>query len=277
MGENTTIRIYIDGEEYPSIEFLLLLGHGVGFVDSHTKYHAPWNTRRISADASNNNIYNTYQIPFSKSFKITAEDPVGGTFWYIIRGVYNYPLMFGALQLPSTARLRLYKNVNVDLLPFQFIDLVDIHSSAGALFQVTLAASSSDFTYLEGCVRAYIDGSSNITFLSSGTEDFFLSAFYYNSGLFHSDNSGLTYKADPGTMSAYKFFEDDPVLFTKSFRLRWRCGEVIGTGFEECPNAFLGGSKSKSLRSNQSPKTKIITSPNVGITTVTTYTWVYEW
>ena len=185
--------------------------------------------------------------------------------------------MFGALQLPSTARLRLYKNVKVDLLPFQFIDLVDIHNSAGALFQVTLAASSNDFTYLEGCMRAYIDGSSNITFLSSGTEDFFLSAFYYNSGLFHSDNSGLTYKADPGTMSAYKFFEDDPVLFAKSFRLRWRCGEVIGTGFEECPNAFLGGSKSKSLRSNQSPKTKIIASPNVGITTVTTYTWVYEW
>ena len=143
----------------------------------------------------------------------------------------------------------------------------------GALFQVTLAASSSDFTYLEGCVRAFIDGNNTTTFLSSGTEDFFLSAFYYNSGLFHSDNSGLTYKADPGTMSAYKFFEDDPVLFSKSFRLRWRCGEVIGTGFEECPN-FYFGSKSKSLDSDQLAKTSIIASPNVDITTVTTYTWV---
>jgi hypothetical protein len=276
MGENTTIRIFIDGEEYPSIEFLVLLGHGVGFIDSHTENHAPWNTKRISADASSN-MYNTYQIPFSKSFKVTATDPVGGTFWYIIRGVYNYPLIFGALQLPSTARLRLYKNVKVDLLPFEFINLVDIHGSAGVLFQVTLAASSSDFTYLEGCMRAYIDGSNSTTYLSSGTEDFFLSAFYYNSGLFHSDNSGLTYKANPGTMSAYKFFEDDPVLFSKSFRLRWRCGEVIGTGFEECPNVYLGGSKSKSLSSNQSAKTKIIASPNVGVTTVTTYTWVYEW
>ena len=276
MNENTTIRIYIDGEEYPSIEFLLLLGHGIGFVDSHTRNHAPWNTKRISADA-NSNVYNTYQIPFSKSFQVTATDPVGGVFWYIIRGVYNYPLILGDLQLPSTARLRLYKNVKVDLLPFEFIDLVDVHNSAGALFQVTLAASSSDFHYLEGCVRAYIDGD-NTTFLSSGTEDFFLSAFYYNNGLFHSDNSGLTYKADPGTMSAYKFFEDDPVLFTKSFRLRWRCGEIIGTGFEECPNVFFEPSTAKSLQSDQlANKTKIIASPNVGITRVTTYAWVYEW
>ena len=59
MGENTTIRIYIDGEEYPSIEFLVLLGHGVGFVDSRTKDHAPWSTRRISADASDISMYNT--------------------------------------------------------------------------------------------------------------------------------------------------------------------------------------------------------------------------
>ena len=274
MNENTMIRIYIDGEEYPSIEFLLLLGHGIGFVDSSSNGHGAWNTKRISADADNN-LYDTYQIPFSKSFRVTATDPVGGTFWYIIRGVYNFPLMFGVLELPSTARLRLYKNVDVTLQPFEFIDLVNVQNTGGTLFQVTLAARSSDFTYLEGCMRAYIDGSNSTTFLSSGTEDFFLSAFYYNAGLYHSDNSGLTFKANPGTMSAYKFFEDDPILFRKSFRLQWRCGEVIGTGFEECPNVYLG---SKKLSASQSSaKTKIIASPDVDLTVVTTYAWVYEW
>ena len=114
------------------------------------------------------------------------------------------------------------------------------------------------------------------SYLRGPKTSFFLLSTINYSGLFHSDNSGLTYKADPGTMSAYKFFEDDPVLFSKSFRLRWRCGEVIGTGFEECPN-FYFGSKSKSLDSDQLAKTSIIASPNVGITTVTTYTWVYEW
>ena len=264
------IRIYIDGEEYPSIEFLLLLGHGIGFVGSSYNSHAGWNTKRISSDA-NNNLYNTYQIPFLRSFKVTAIDPAGGTFWYIIRGVYNYPLIVGDLELPPTTRLKLYKNVGVDLQPFEFIDLVDIYNTAGTLYQVTLAANSSDFTYLEGCMRAYIDGSNETTWLSSGTEDFFLSAFYFNAGLFFSDNSGLTYKENPGKMSAYKFFEDDPILFKKSFRLRWRCGEVIGTGPEECPNVF---SRSNSSRL---AKTKTIASPDVDITTVTTYTWVYEW
>ena len=264
MDQHATIRIYIDGETLPSIEFQLLMGHGIGFVQYGKDVKlTPWNTKRISLDADHG-IYNTYQIPFSQSFSVTISHPVGGTFWYIIRGVYYYPLMLGELQLPSSARLRLYKNVDVVMSPLDFLDLVDVQRSAGALFQVTLAASSSNFQYLEGCVRAYIDGK-NATFLSSGTEDFFLSAFYFNEGLFYSDNSGLTYKDNIGTMSAYKFFEDDPILFTKSFRLRWRCGEVDGMGFDDCPNTYL-------LRSSE-----MVASPNVDETLATTYTWVYEW
>ena len=189
MDEEATIRMYIDGETTPSIEFKLLLGHGIGFVDPSNR--TPWSTRRISRDADHG-IYNNYQIPFSKSLQVTAIHPVGGAFFYIIRGVYYYPLIFGELQLPANARLQLYKNVNVSLEPLQFLDLANISSSSGVLFQVTLAANGSSFRYLEACMRAYIDGSNSTTWLSSGTEDFFLSAYDFNEGIFHSDNSGLT-------------------------------------------------------------------------------------
>ena len=262
MDENATIRIYIDGETTPSIEFKLLLGHGIGFFDPTNK--TPWSTRRISRDADYG-TYNNYQIPFSKSLQVTAIHPVGGAFWYIIRGVYNYPLVFGELQLPANARLRLYKNVNVSLEPLQFLDLVNVSGSSGVLFQVTIAANGSSFHYLEACMRAYIDGSNSTTWLSSGTEDFFLSAYYFNEGIFHSDNSGLTYMKGPGAMSAYKFFENDPLLFTKSFRLRWRSGEMVGSGTDDCPNDF----KSPSGHRDVSSSLKTIV--------VTTYTWVYEW
>ena len=263
MDENATIRIYIDGETSPSIEFKLLMGHGIGFVDP--KYKTPWNTKRISRDADHG-TYNNYQIPFSKSFQVSAAHPVGGAFWYIIRGVYYYPLIFGELQLPANARLRLYKNINVSLEPLQFLDLANIQDSAGVLYQVTIAANSSSFNYLEACMRAFIDGSNSTTWLSSGTEDFFLSAYYFNEGLFHSDNSGLTYIQGPGTISAYKFFENDPILFTKSLLLRWRCGETVGSETDDCPNDF----KSPSGHRN---------APSSGLKTavVTTYTWVYEW
>jgi hypothetical protein len=151
------------------------------------------------------------------------------------------------------------------LEPLQFLDLANVQNSSGALFQVTLAADSNCFEYLEACMRANIDGSNSTTWLSSGTEDFFLSAYYFNEGIFHSDNSGLTYMKGPGTMSAYKFFENDPLLFTKSLHLRWRSGEMVGSGTDDCPNDF----KSPSGHQNASPTLKTAV--------VTTYTWVYEW
>jgi len=47
-------------------------------------------------------------------------------------------------------------------------------------------------------MRAKIDGAANITWLSSGTEDFFLSAYYFDAGVYHTENSGLTYSNGKG-------------------------------------------------------------------------------
>ena len=264
MDSNMTIRIYIDGESTASLDFQVLLAHGVGFSESIEVEYLPWGTKRI-AHAADGGIYNTYQIPFSKSFKVTATHPRGGMFWYIIRGVENFPLVLGNLQLPTSTRLRLYKNVNVTLQPLEFITLANVTNSAGAVFQVTLAANSTSYNYLEACMRVRIDGSKNITFLSSGTEDFFLSAYYFNKGIYHFDNSGLTAKKDPGLISAYKFFENDPLLFSKSLELMWRCGETLD-GEDGCPTSYPRPSEDKIL----DPKV-------LANTTVTTYAWVYEW
>lgn len=267
MNEQTRIRIYIDDEQQASIDFMLLLGHGIGAAEGDEKQYIPWGTRRI-AHAADGGIYNTYRIPFGKSFKVTATHPAGGAFWYIIRGVENYPLVLGDLQLPATARLMLYKNENIVLTPLQFITLANLTSNAGALFQVTLAAVSTDYNYLEACFRTVIDGSTE-QFLSSGTEDFFLSAYYFNRGIFHLENSGLTSKTGKGTMSAYKFFENDPLLFTKSFSLVWRCGETRD-GKDGCPSDFPPPG-------TQGHDTGKLFAPLLANTTVTTYTWVYVW
>ena len=265
MDENMRIRIYIDGETTASIDFQLLLAHGIGFTEKLEAQYIPWGTRRI-AHAADGGIYNTYKIPFSKSFKVTATHPNAGSFFYIIRGVENYPLILGELMLPSTTRLRLYKTVGVELKPFEFITIANVSNSAGAVFQVTLAANSTDYNYLEACMRARIDGATNMTWLSSGTEDFFLSAYYFDKGVYHMDNAGLTFKDNKAAMSAYKFFENDPLLFSKSLELIWRCGETIN-GPDGCPNDYPPpGGKEFSY-----------SSPNLANTKVTTYVWVYEW
>lgn len=271
MDERMRIRIYVDGETEPSIDFQLLLAHGIGFTEALELPNIPWGTRRL-AHSADGGIYNTYRIPFMKSFRVTATHPTGGTFFYIIRGIENLPVVVGDLVLPANARLRLYKNVDVKLSPLEFITLANVSSTAGLLYQVTLAGNSSDFNYLEACFRARIDGAANITWLSSGTEDFFLSAYYFNRGLFHFDNSGLTFKSSSpsSAMSAYKFFENDPLLFTKSLELIWRCGETLNTN-SGCPTDWPPPTPA------ELPADLRGSSPKLTDTVVTTYAWVYEY
>ena len=269
MDENMRIRIYIDGEEKASIDFMLFLAHGIGSGEKVEVQNVPWGTKRIGHDADGA-IYNTYQIPFNRSFKVTATHPTGGTFWYIIRGMESVSVIVGNLELPiSSTRLKLYKNVDIDMAPLQFLTLANVTNTPGLLYQVTIFAQSSDYNYLEACMRAKIDGS-DISWLSSGTEDFFLSGYYYNRGVYHTDHSGLTYKENPGTMSAYKFFESDPIVFSKSFELIWRCGETINVN-QGCPNDWPP--PVAETYNNE----KRYSSPSLANTTVTTYAWVYEY
>jgi len=67
--DKTTLRVYVDGEEQPSIEMELGLGHGVGFGDTT----APWGSEKMGKTGHPSGLYNTYKIPFGKSIRITAQ------------------------------------------------------------------------------------------------------------------------------------------------------------------------------------------------------------
>ena len=45
-------------------------------------------------------------------------------------------------------------------------------------------AAGPSYGYLEACMRALIDGDASPIFLSSGAEDYFLSAYYFDEGQF---------------------------------------------------------------------------------------------
>jgi len=242
------IRVYVDGEKAASIDMELHLGHGIGFQDDA----APWGTRRIGKTGSPSGVYNTYRIPFGKGVRVTAQLPKGDTgnprFWYIIRGVENLPVAFGGVRLPAGARLRLYKLEDYTAKTLEEFDLCNT-SRAGMLYQVTVAARSKAFGYLESCVRAYLDGSAEPVMLSSGLEDYFLGTYYFNRGRYYTDVAGLTHKdAKDHSFSAYRFHEEDPIFFKKGLRLTCRCGEKTGRATWKAP-----------------------------ATTYTTYVWIYEW
>jgi len=248
----TRLRIYIDHEEMPSIDMELGMGVGVGFADPA----APWGTQFAGITGAPSGIFCNYRIPFAKHIRIVASLPEGvpadTVFWWIIRGVEGLPLEFSGLRLENHARLKLYKNVDLTVPPLEEFDLCKV-AGRGMLFQVTMAARSSNYEYLEGQMRAYFGEDSTPQFLSSGLEDYFLGTYYFNRGLYHLPQAGLTHKDDKdSSFSAYRFHDIDPIFFSKGLRLACRCGEKSG-------NKVFGPTG----------------RPHV--TTYTTYAWVYEW
>ena len=228
------IRYYIDGDKLPTIEANLNMLHGMGLFGDEpiiknksihqANLEPAWGTKWIGYTAQNGGRYTTIRIPFQSSIRIAFLPQRSNFYWYIVRGVEHYPIKLGDFLLPLTSRLVLQKT-NAILKPLEYVSLASSNKD-GLLFMVTLATSSTSFYHLEGCFRIVVNGKP-VTYLSSGTEDMFLSAYYFNKGLFHTDHAGCTYINYPGSMSAYKFFVDDPVFIHHGFHLVWRSGEVI--------------------------------------------------
>jgi len=254
--DKTILRIYVDGEAQPSIQMALGLGHGVGFGDNA----APWGSEKMGKTGQPSGLYNTYKIPFGKSIRVTAqrakESPDGSPFWWIIRGTENLPVTLAGVSLPETARLKLHKLENHLAKPLEEFALCDV-KGAGALYQVTIAAEGSrkgeDWTtlsFLEAIMRAYVNGDKVATQLSSGLEDYFLGTYYFNRGRYANGLAGLThFDAKNKSFSAYRFHDEDPIIFQSGLRLTCRCGE-------EANGKTVGNP----------PETRF-----------TTYAWVYQW
>eukprot|EP01079_Euglenida_sp_SAG-EU17-18_P003844 gene3844-4229_t len=195
--DNATIRIYVDSELAPSIEFLPPMACGVGFDDMQ----APWGTALIGHGATDGAWYLNFKIPFGSRVVVTAQaagDPVAA--YIIVRGAENIPLQVGALTLPIGARLRLQKIVNKLYQPVDWVPVVDVPSGGGMVLMHTLAVRSSNKNFLEGCYHFY--ETTNTSFpgvvLSTGTEDYFDSAYYFDAGQFHLPVSGC-----PGPQACY--------------------------------------------------------------------------
>ena len=264
--EETRIRYYVDGEAFPSIDMGLYLGHGIGFHDNH---NTPWITKYIGKIGRKNGIHNNYRIPFERSIRVTAErlsrnqhqeeedDPTPQS-WWILRGVMHATVSLGDMELPAPARLRLVKLENYRAKRLEEFDLCHLPKGPGALFLVVIQAQSTSLAYLEACLRAYVVGAKDNTtpplLLSSGLEDYFLGTYYFDTGQYYSDISGLTsFDKSQHRFSAYRFHDRDPVFFENGLRLTCRCGETEhGT---PSGNPYLHPQE----------------------TTYTTYVWYYQW
>jgi len=265
---------YIDGETTPSISFTPSTACGVGFNDAQ----APWGTKWFGKGAKDGGWYNNFQIPFYKSIRVTSFRPSGAIgYYYIIRGVVQQPgvpISIGNFQLPPNARLRMIEKKEATYPAFTWIPLVDLPSGSGLFFMHTLVVASNDENFLEGCYHSYTPYNQTFpgTLLSTGTEDYFDSAWYFNAGEFHLPVSGFThYLSGVGVVefSAYRFHDMDPLPFENGFKFVWRNGDVSSGGIK----CFTEGGPSDTAK----PVLRNGSAPNFGPATVSAYSWVYTW
>lgn len=192
------ISFYIDDDAdkdpltaTPTISMTLLELAGVGSFDTsqNPQDGSPYSLSLMGKTAKSGGVFSTMRVPFQRRFRSTikADPTVKGqsVYWMIIRGVEAYPVVVGDLVLPSNAQLKVYRTGPTPIQSMELRTLANVSSgNAGALLRVNFDASGPNYAYLEACMRIYTDGSPKPIFLSSGAEDYFLSASYFDEGMF---------------------------------------------------------------------------------------------
>ncbi|KAH3761409.1 DUF2961 domain-containing protein [Pelomyxa schiedti] len=255
------VRYYVDEEEEASIAFSPAMACGVGFDDSQ----APWGTIWFGKGALDAAWFWNFRVPFSSSIRVTIQHP--NTCWslyMIVRGGANIPLNFLGVQLPQTSRLRQFI-VEGTYDALDFVEMVNVPSGNGMHFMSTLMVESGNWNFLEGCFHMYTNTYTKFPgiVLSTGTEDYYDSGWYFNAGEFHMPVSGYTHNGNDNDLaqwSAYRFHESDPIMFSDGFRLVWRNGEMYDASGIKCMIESGGTLNGSPMASN-----------------VTSYSWVYTW
>jgi len=269
---NMVVRYYIDNETTASIQFRPPLAAGVGFDDPV----APWGTKWFGLGAGNGingqAWFNNFKIPFTSSIRVTVQATVkaSGGFYIIVRGGLNLPLVIGDVTLPKNAKLQL-QTFDGPMKPLQVLDVASVPKGySGQLFMTTIAVNNGGtggLNFLEGCFHMFdpADAAFPGTVLSTGTEDYYDSGWYFNAGTFHMPVSGLTHikvEKNLTEWSAYRFHEMDPVRFRNGLRFTWRCGDLIS------PDPTVGKCYTESGGT-------IVGKPTCD--RVISYAWVYVW
>jgi hypothetical protein len=257
--EHGRLRVYVDGAAAPTLDVRLLQ---LAFVGAAAEYEPQAKSSTLFSagglfgkNAGSGGVFTTIRIPFGASVRVTLEQAEScptneGVYWIIVRGVEAMPLRIAELELPDAARLTVARIDNRTLQEFDFATLASADASQdGLLFATYFEARSADPNYLEGCFRLF--GPDNTTvplFMSSGTEDYFLSASYFDEGIFTGSGSGLTYSATypiSGALSAYKTHDRDLVPFHGGFNFEWRNMETSLCPTHELPSAARGRSAAR--------------------------------
>jgi hypothetical protein len=204
------LRMFWDGEESPSVEVPIGDFFGTGFQYKH--YITPF------VGMSSGGYYSYFPMPFSSRARIEVVNETGqeiNAFYYHI----DYQKLEEPLD-PSVARFHASWHREIRTAPDRYFTLLEAEGE-GHLVGVNLSMQSYDggLSFLEGDEMIYVDGEKEASVKGTGTEDYFNSGWYFNTGEFAAPYHGLILKDDSlGRIAAYRFHVLDVIPFRKSIR-----------------------------------------------------------
>lgn len=215
MLRNVRLRVYWDGERNPSIDAPLcdFFGSGLALTKDHPAF---------PLGITSGGYYCFFQMPFKKA-RLEVHNPGPED----VKSLYY---MIGYRQQPVTSKdLRFHATFNRENptkrgKPYFLLKAKGL----GQLVGVMLSAQGSDkekgFGFLEGNFSMVAD--SKLAYGSTGTEDYFLSGWYFRTGEFAAPFHGLTTKDGIRTaFSAYRFHIADPIPFARRLEVTVHHGE----------------------------------------------------
>ena len=221
MDPRVRIRVYVDGEAAASIDMAMDMGHGYAFGGSPS----PSAVRRwggmgdISTPTTSPTATGCASHCSPRPLSSTGSQ--GGRSGGSSGGRKICPLwsLVSACRTGRGCGCTAWR----DTRPSLWRSSPCATSPArGLLYLVTIAAESlrdvgdwKDISYMEGCIRAYLNGGTEPQYLSSGLEDYFLgSGYFHQNQLYYGAVAGLTFlDAARKAFSAYRFHDDDPIFF----------------------------------------------------------------
>ena len=220
------VRCYWDDETEPSVEVPVSDFFGVGFGEWRQYISLPLNMTSGG--------YNSYwAMPFRTHARITVENrasiPVQSLYYNIAVEAHE--------RLPDSLlyfHAQFRRTTTVRGQPVVLLEATGRGQYVGTVLSMQPLRGRA-LWFLEGNERVFVDGERSPSVLGTGTEDYFSSGWYFDTGPYSAPYHGLTVKdVDAGRVSAYRWHIEDPIPFTQSLRFTIEHGgtnDAAGTDY----------------------------------------------
>lgn len=204
------VRCYWDGEEEPSVEAPVTDLFGMGFGEWRDYQSLPMNMTSGG--------YNAYwPMPFRDGARITVENrsdvPVE-RFYYNVEVEAHERLPDDLLYFHAQ-----YRQTRTRAgAPVTILETTGRGHYVGTLLSMQ-PRRGRGLGYLEGDEMIYVDGEASPSIVGTGTEDYFSSGWYYDTGPYSAPYHGAPIKDEErGRISTYRWHIEDPIPFDRSLR-----------------------------------------------------------